>query len=65
MMSTAGVKTFLYLTEHHNISYSVSKLACFVLAVAETVFFGELYFRLIEGPTAWLARKAFAFLTDS
>jgi len=65
MMSTVGVKTYLYLTEQHNISPSVSKLACFLLAAAETVAFGELYFRLIEGSTAWLARKAFAFLTDS
>lgn len=59
---TAGVKLYLCLHVALSISTALTKLAVFLACSLATVLLGEVYYRTVDLPSQWLARKTYDWL---
>ncbi|GAB7365588.1 hypothetical protein MBLNU230_g6659t1 [Neophaeotheca triangularis] len=58
---TAGIKMYLHLSDSGT-DKALANFAVFVVATVTTVVFGEVYYRVIDLPSQWLANKGYEWL---
>jgi len=61
---TVGIKMFISLTQKHHLSTEGAGAAVFFACVPLTFIFAEMFHRIVDVPSRWLAKRFFIFLTE-
>lgn len=61
---TGGIKLWLVLHDERNLSTASANGVVFLVGLLAVTAFSELYFRLIDVPSVWLARRTYTWLVD-
>ncbi|KAI5363345.1 hypothetical protein Slin15195_G107310 [Septoria linicola] len=61
---TGGIKLWLVLHDERNLSTASANGVVFLVGLLAVAAFSELYFRLIDAPSVWLARRTYKWLVD-
>lgn len=59
---SAGIKLYMHLYVQRDVSPPLAKLAVFVLGTIATGVGAEVFHRLVDFPSQWVARETFSWL---
>lgn len=58
---TAGIKLYLHL-HSRGTSTATANFAVFVTCTLTTLLFAEVYYRIVDLPSQWVAKEAYSWL---